>query len=132
VVWRVVRHDFDTLAALCDDDLGIVDAGPDQKPVAIRDRVGWEARLRSLFGQLAAMGAATDSRITGASRASEPTWASPGCFRPAPRHRPGRTGTFECTATIVWKLTPDGWKELCWHVSIISADLPEALAAATG
>lgn len=39
---RSVRdHDFDTLAALCDDAFGIVDAGPDQQPVAIRDRSGW-------------------------------------------------------------------------------------------
>jgi hypothetical protein len=26
---------------------------------------------------------------------------------------------FFCTATIIWKNTPNGWKESRWHVSLI-------------
>lgn len=47
-------------------------------------------------------------------------------------HVAGMTATFDCTATIVWQLTPDGWRKARWHVSILSADVPEELATATG
>jgi hypothetical protein len=130
---RSVRdHDFDTLAALCDDDFGIVDAGPDQKPVAIRDRAGWEGWFRGLFGQLDALAAATDSRITGLESSVGTDMGFSVLYFDQMLHVAGMTATFDCTATIVWKLTPDGWREARWHVSILSADVPEALAAATG
>ena len=38
--------------------------------------------------------------------------------------------TFDCVATIIWKLTPTGWREARWHASIISADIPSALLLA--
>ena len=130
---RSVRdHDFDTLAALCDDDFGIVDAGPDQQPVAIRDREGWEAWFHGLFGQLDAMGAATDSRITGLESSVGADMGFSVLYFDQLLYIAGLTASFECTATIVWKLTPDGWKEARWHVSILSADIPDELAAATG
>ena len=47
------------------------------------------------------------------------------CVHPAP-------SDLDRTATIVWKLTPNGWNEARWHVSILCADQREALAAATG
>ena len=124
---RSVRdHDFDTLAALCDDDFGIVDAGPDQQPVAIRDRAGWEGWFRGLFAQLDAMGAETDSRITGLESSVGTDMGFSVLYFDQLLHVAG------ITATIVWKLTNDGWKEARWHVSILSADVPAALAAATG
>ena len=125
-------HDFDTLAALCDDDFGIVDAGPDQMPVAIRDRAGWEGWFRGLFGQLDAMGAQTDSRITGLESSVGTDMGFSVLYFDQLLHIAGMTATFDCTATIVWKMTPDGWKEARWHVSILSGDVPEALAATTG
>ena len=39
----------------------------------------------------------------------------------------GMTGLFDCVATIIWKSTPDGWKESRWHVSLLSADIPEGM-----
>ena len=130
---RSVRdHDFDTLAALCDDDFGIVDAGPDQQPIAIRDRAGWEGWFRGLFAQLDAMGAQTDSRITGLESSVGADMGFSVLYFDQLLHIADMTATFECTATIVWKLTSEGWKEARWHVSILSADVPEALAAATG
>ena len=38
--------------------------------------------------------------------------------------------TFECVATIIWKLTADGWREARWHASILSSDVPAALLQA--
>ncbi len=123
-------HDFDTLAALCDDDFGIVDAGPDQTPVAVPDRAGWEAWFRGLFAQLDAMGADTDSHITGLQSSVTSEMGFSVLYFDQFLFFAGERARFECTATIVWKLTESGWKEARWHVSILSADVPEVLAAA--
>jgi len=32
-------------------------------------------------------------------------------------------------ATIIWKSTPDGWREARWHASVISTDIPEGFGA---
>lgn len=63
---RSVRdHDVDALAALCDDDFGIVDIDPSGAARPTRDRAEWEAWFHELFSTLRAMGATTDSRIDG-------------------------------------------------------------------
>jgi hypothetical protein len=125
-------HDFDSLAALCDDDFGIVDLDQSGGNVMVRTREDWEAWFTRLFGELDAAGAATDSEILG-YQAIEGVELGFGVveFRQFLTVA-GHTATFDCVATIVWKLTPDGWREARWHVSLLSSDIPEALAAMTG
>ncbi len=130
---RAVRdHDFDTLARLCDDDFGIVDIAPDGSGVPIRTRAEWEGWFRdSLFPRLEQMGASTDSEITGyeALRSGDLGYGVLD-FRQTLTVA-GLTATFDCIATLIWKQTPEGWKESRWHCSVISSDVPEALQAAT-
>jgi hypothetical protein len=126
---RSVRdHDFETLADLCDDDFGIVDLDQSGSNVMVRTRDDWENWFRRLFSELEAVAALTDSEILNYQ-------ALPGSdlgfsvveFRQSltvGEH----TGLFDCVATIVWKQTPHGWKEARWHVSLLSTDIPEALA----
>lgn len=128
---RCVRdHDLPTLAALCDDDFGIVDIAPDGGNVPIRSRAEWEEWFRSLFAQLAAMGAATDSEVL-AYDALESGDLGYGVleFRQSLTVGP-HTATFDCVATIVWKRTSEGWRESRWHCSVLSRQVPPELAAA--
>jgi ketosteroid isomerase-like protein len=129
---RAVRdHDFDTLARLCDDDFGIVDIAPDGSGVPIRTRPEWEAWFRdSLFPRLEEMGATTDSEILGydALRSGDLGYAVLD-FRQTLAVA-GLVATFDCIATLIWKWTPQGWKESRWHCSVISSDVPEGLRTA--
>jgi ketosteroid isomerase-like protein len=129
---RAVRdQDFDALAALCDDDFGIVDIAPDGSGVPIRTRAEWEAWFRDgLFPRLAAMGAATDSEITG-YQALHGGDLGYGVleFRQSLTVA-GVTATFDCIATIIWKRTPSGWRESRWHCSVISSDVPDEMRRA--
>ena len=127
---RCVRdHDFDSLAALCDDDFGIVDLDQTGSSVMIRTRQDWENWFRRLFGELDTANAATDSEIVNyqSMKGSEMGFSVVE-FRQL-LTAAGQTGTFDCVATIVWKLTPDGWREARWHVSLLAADVPEALSS---
>jgi hypothetical protein len=45
----VSKHDFDTLADLCDDDFGIIDLDPQGKNVVVHDSAGWENWFRTLL-----------------------------------------------------------------------------------
>ncbi|MGF1648575.1 MAG: nuclear transport factor 2 family protein [Kineosporiaceae bacterium] len=131
ILLRSVRdHDFATLAALCDDDFGIVDIAPDGGNVPIRSRAEWEDWFRSLFAQLDAMGAATDSEVL-AYEALESGDLGYGVleFRQSLTVGP-HTATFDCVATIVWKRTPEGWRESRWHCSVLSRQVPPELASA--
>lgn len=123
---RCVRdHDFESLAELCDDDFGIVDLDQSGGSVMIRTREEWEAWFRRLFSELEAAGAHTDSEITG-YQAMEGTDLGFGVVEF--RQRLGlaeMVASFDCVATIVWKRTPDGWREARWHVSLLSTDIPE-------
>jgi len=125
---RSVRdHDFDTLAALCDDDFGIVDLDQAGQNVMVRTRDDWEEWFRRLFGELDAASATTDSEIVnyGAVSGAELGFSVVE-FRQS-LSVGEHTGLFDCVATIVWKLTSGGWKEARWHVSLLSADIPDAL-----
>ncbi len=126
---RSVRnHDFDSLAELCDDDFGIVDLDQSGGSVMIRTRAEWEAWFRRLFSELDAAGADTDSEIIDYQAvAGSELGYSVVEFRQS-LSVGGHTGLFDCVATIVWKQTPGGWREARWHVSLLSADIPEALA----
>lgn len=125
---RSVRdHDFDTLAALCDDDFGIVDGDPTGTISIIRTRDEWEKWFRDLFATLGDMGARTDSEVLryDAVQSSEMGFSALE-FRQF--LRVGELlATFECVATIVWKLTTSGWREARWHVSVVTADIPDAM-----
>lgn len=128
---RAVRdHDFGTLADLCDDDFGIVDIAPDGSGVPIRTRAEWEAWFRdNLFPTLAAMGADTDSEITG-YQALERGDLGYGVLDFRQTLTIGDlVATFDCIATLIWKRTESGWKESRWHCSVISSDVPEAMRA---
>jgi ketosteroid isomerase-like protein len=129
---RSVRdHDFDTLAALCDDDFGIVDVDPSGAARPIRDRAGWEAWFHELFATLDAMGASTDSRIDDyhAIDAGDLGYSVLDFTQTLVVGE--HVASFECVATIIWKRTPDGWREARWHASVISSEVPDELRSAS-
>jgi ketosteroid isomerase-like protein len=131
VLLRAVReHDFGTLAALCDDDFGIVDIAPDGSGVPIRTRAEWEAWFRDgLFPRLEALGADTDSEVTGyQALVSGDLGYGVVDFRQSLMIGE-LAATFDCIATIIWKQTATGWKESRWHCSVISSDIPPEMAA---
>ena len=125
---RSVRdHDFDTLAALCDDDFGIVDIDPEGHARPIRDRAGWESWFRELFATLHAMGATTDSTIDGYQALVDGNMGYSVLDFTQTLTVGDLRASFECVATIIWKRTAHGWQESRWHASVISSDVPAAL-----
>ncbi len=128
---RCVRdHDFATLADLCDDDLGIVDIDVDGSAHPIRDRAEWEEWFTNLFATLEGMNATTDSVILDYRAVSHDTLGFGVLeFRQSLTVGPC-TATFDCVATLIWKLTAQGWREARWHASIIASDVPAALLPA--
>lgn len=125
-LFRHVRaHDFDALAALCDDDFGIVDIGPGGESVPAHTRAEWETWFRTLFAQLSALGAETDTEIQhyDALQRGELGY---GVVRFCQTLTiGGQTGRFHCIVTIIWKRDGDRWVESRWHASLLSRDLPE-------
>ncbi len=117
----VSTHNFDDLAALCDDDFGIVDLDPEGKNVMIRTRTEWEQWFQTLFQKLKAMGAKTTTTITkyDVLPGSELTMTVVEFDQHL--HLNDQTHDFGCVATIVWKLIDGDWKEARWHVSLIDA-----------
>lgn len=120
-------HDFTTLAALCDDDFGIVDIDVSGAARPIRDRAEWEEWFTTLFATLGAMDAATDSFVLD-YRALRRGELGFGVLEFQQTLTVGpHVATFECVATIIWKLTAQGWREARWHASVISSDVPAEL-----
>ena len=129
---RSVRdHDFGTLADLCDDDFGIVDLDPQGRNVMVRTRAEWETWFHHLFAELDAAAAETDSTITNYQAIEGADLGYSVMEFAQSLSLAGHRATFDCVATIVWKLTPQGWREARWHVSLLSSDVPEALADLT-
>ncbi|MFN7149837.1 MAG: nuclear transport factor 2 family protein [Microthrixaceae bacterium] len=127
---RSVRdHDFDTLAELCDDDFGIVDVDPSGASVAVRTRADWEHWFDQLFAQLDALHAATDSEILDYVAVEGPTFGYSVLDFRQTLTMEGLTAAFDCLATIIWKSTPDGWREARWHASVLSTDIPTGFGA---
>lgn len=118
----VSTHDFDTLSALCDDDLGIVDIDPQGGSVVIKTRAEWENWFHTLFDQLDAMNAETTTDILDyqALKRGELGYSVVD-FRQNLTVKP-HTAHFYCVATIIWKQTPNGWKESRWHCSVIRVE----------
>ncbi len=127
---RSVRdHDFDRLAELCDDDFGIVDVDPSGASVAIRTRAEWEQWFHQLFAQLDALGADTDSEILDYVAVEGPSLGYSVLDFRQTLTVGDLTAAFDCLATIIWKRTPDGWREARWHASVISTDIPDGFGA---
>lgn len=125
---RSVRdHDFDTLAALCDDDFGIVDVDPAGNAKPIRDRAGWEDWFRELFATLNSMGAVTDSTIDDYQAIASDDMGYSVLDFTQTLTVGAHIASFECIATIIWKRTDHGWRESRWHASVISSDVPAEL-----
>lgn len=118
----VSAHDFDTLADLCDDDFGIIDIDPKGGSVVIETRAEWEHWFHTLFDQLDAMDAETTTDILDyqALRRGELGYSVVD-FRQNLTIG-DTTAHFDCVATIIWKQTPDGWKESRWHCSVIDVE----------
>ena len=94
----------------------------------VRTRQDWEEWFLRLFGELDAASATTDSEIVNYGAVSGADLGfSVVEFRQS-LSVGEHTGLFDCVATVVWKLTSNGWKEARWHVSLLSADIPDALA----
>jgi hypothetical protein len=128
---RCVRdHDFTALAALCDDDFGIVDVDPAGVARVVRDRPGWEAWFTELFATLDALVAATDSEVLDYRAIAHDTMGFSVLEFRQFLTIGEYTATFDCITTIVWKQTPDGWREARWHGSVVSSVVPEELRAA--
>jgi hypothetical protein len=117
-------HDLVTLAARCDDDLGIIDINPTGGSEVIRTRADWETWFVQLFAQLDAMDATTDTLI---ERYDAVDWGDTGMgvveFDQLLTVG-GLTGHFHCIVTIVWKRDGDRWTEARWHASLLHTDLP--------
>ncbi len=109
---------FTRLAAICDDDYGIVDINTTGGSEIIRDRAGWEAWFTGLFAKLTEMKASTWSEIThyevvtGEDMAYSVVDFDQVFVTPEQRLR------FGVLATIIWKKTSDGWKEARYHSSL--------------
>jgi hypothetical protein len=128
---RSVRdHDFDTLAKRCDDDFGIVDISPDGGNVAIRTRAEWEGWFHSLFGQLDAMGAATDSEVLAFDSSESPEMGFSVLEFRQTLSIGDLEAKFDCITTIVWKRVDGRWVEARWHGSVLSSEVPPELLAA--
>gem|GEM_PF-1263035 len=120
-------HDLATLQALCDDTLGIVDAGPDLQPVVVDDPAGHTAWFEGLFAQLDAIGARTWSELTDLRSERLADRAAHSVVRFTQYLVVGEaTAEVDALATVVWKRTDDGrWVEARWHASVLEARLPE-------
>lgn len=123
-------HDFGTLADLCDDDFGIVDIDVTGGARPIRSRGEWEAWFTDLFATLDTMHASTESVILDYQAVDHGTLGF-GVLEFRQTLTVGvHVATFDCVATIIWKLTASGWREARWHASVISSDVPAALQRA--
>lgn len=118
----VSEHDFDTLAALCDDDFGIIDLGTEGQNVVIETRAEWENWFHTLFDKLDTMQATTRTEIQkyralvngdmGYSVVDFCQVLSVG----------DQSARFYCVVTIIWKRVGQKWKESRWHCSLIRTE----------
>lgn len=115
----VSKHDFETLANLCDDDFGIVDLDPQGKSVVVEDRKGWENWFKNLFQKLKEMNAHTYTEITKYEALEHDTMGYSVVYFDQFLEFSGQKLKFGCVTTIIWKKVGEEWKESRWHVSLI-------------
>ncbi len=116
----VSLYDFDTLSGICDDDFGIVDINTKGGSEIIRNRKGWEEWFRNLFQQLDQMKATTWSEITRYEAVQMVEMGYSVVDFDQLLIVDNQTMRFCVIATIIWKQTPEGWKEARYHSSLIS------------
>lgn len=129
---HVRNHDLERLSALCDDDFGIVDVDPAGNGVHVPDREAWTNWFTTLFATLDALGAETDSEVTGYDVLAGTDMAYVNLEFRQFLEIGELVATFDAVATIVWKHTADGWREARWHCSVLRQDVPDEMAAMTG
>lgn len=115
----VAKHDFDTLANLCDDDFGIVDLNEEGKNVIIRTRQEWEDWFRTLFTKLDTMKANTWTEVTNYEAVQEEKLGYSVVDFDQILEVGEQKLRFSCIVTIIWKKTESGWKEARYHSSLI-------------
>lgn len=118
----VSEHDFDTLAALCDDDFGIIDLGTEGQSVVVETRQEWENWFHTLFAKLDAMNAHTATEIQKYQALQQGDMGYSVVDFCQTLTVNGQTARFNCVTTIIWKRTEDGWKESRWHCSLINVE----------
>jgi ketosteroid isomerase-like protein len=118
----VSKHDFNTLADLCDDDFGIVDLNTEGNNVIISTREEWENWFHTLFSQLKEMNASTSTEILNYQSLKEETLGYSVVDFCQLLTVDGTTARFNCVATIIWKKTDQGWKESRWHASLTNVE----------
>jgi ketosteroid isomerase-like protein len=115
----VRRHDFATLAALCQDDFGIVDLNTDGSSVIISNRAEWEQWFHALFARLDEMEAETNTEILRYQALQTELLGYSVVDFCQTLTVGGRTARFTCVATIIWKQVLGGWQESRWHCSLV-------------
>lgn len=116
----VAKHDFDTLASLCDDDYGIVDLNEEGKNIIIRTRAEWEDWFHTLFQKLDKMQARTWTEVTNYEAVKEDKLGYSVVDFDQLLEVGDQKLRFSCIVTIIWKKTNKGWKEARYHSSLIS------------
>lgn len=118
----VSEHDFDTLAALCDDDFGIIDLGTEGQNVVVETREEWENWFHTLFARLDEMQAHTRTEIQKYQtlQMGEMGYSVVDFCQLLTVN--GHTSRFYCVVTIIWKRAGDAWKESRWHCSLIRVE----------
>jgi hypothetical protein len=116
---HVRDHAFEPLAALCDDDFGIVDINAEGGTLVIRNRAEWEAWFRGLFSQLTALQAQTWSEITHYEAVQTAEMGYSVVDFDQLLVLPDKRLRFCCLSTIIWKKVGDSWKEARYHSSLL-------------
>jgi hypothetical protein len=118
----VSQHDFETLAALCDDDFGIIDLGTEGQSVVVEDRAAWANWFHTLFARLDEIQAQTSTEIQKyqALQMGEMGYGVVDFCQLLTVG--GQTARFYCVVTIIWKRVSEVWKESRWHCSLIRVE----------
>ena len=118
-------RDLDALLGIGDEDFSVIDVDPTGESSRSRVQPEWEPSFRRLFVLLDALGATTDSEITAYRAISTSELGYSVVEFSQHVDGAGLHATFDCIATIVWKITDDGWKEARWHCSVIDRQIAE-------
>lgn len=115
----VAKHDLNSLADLCDDDFGIVDLNEEGKNIIIRTREEWEDWFKTLFAKLDNMNARTWTEVTNYEAVQDTSMGYSVVDFDQLLEVADKKLRFSCITTIIWKKTPNGWKEARYHSSLL-------------
>lgn len=109
--------DLEGLRAMVDDEYGIVDVDPEGRTVVLGTRAEWDSYMEINFAAMRAAGAELSTEVL-EYHGEAAGGLGYSVVRFVQRVEVGGAVTENpCVATIVWKLTDDGWKEARWHCS---------------